>query len=130
MTAAMAFKGRDGRVRVVGFDVLLTDISAVTTSLRPGDHGEVVVLTDNNRVIGLPRNGRYRSIPDQLKALLKRPDELDTAHEGAIAALARIYEHQEAWPELDGVYQRELENASGDSAEAEIRARIARLAGR
>jgi serine phosphatase RsbU (regulator of sigma subunit) len=77
MTAAMAFRGRDGRVRVVGFDVLLTDISAFTTSLRAGDHGEVVVLTDNNRVIGLPRNPRYRSISDQLKALLKRPDELD-----------------------------------------------------
>jgi serine phosphatase RsbU (regulator of sigma subunit) len=77
MTAAMAFRGRDGRVRVVGFDVLLTDISGFTTTLRPGDHGEVVVLTDNNRVIGLPRNPRYRSISDQLKALLKRPDELD-----------------------------------------------------
>ena len=36
MTAAMAFRGRDGRVRVVGFDVLLTDISGFTTSLRAG----------------------------------------------------------------------------------------------
>ncbi|HEX3343171.1 MAG TPA: tetratricopeptide repeat protein, partial [Polyangiaceae bacterium] len=55
-------------------------------------------------------------------------DELDKTHEGAIAALARIYEHQGAWKELDAVYQRELENAAGDTAEAEIRAKIAHIA--
>ena len=43
-------------------------------------------------------------------------------------ALARIYEAQEAWTELNVVYERELENASGDVAEAEIRAKIAHLA--
>ena len=77
MTAALAFTGRDGRAIVVGLDVLLTDISSFTTNLRAGDHGEVVVLTDNNRVIGLPRHRRFQSIADQIKALLKRPDELD-----------------------------------------------------
>jgi tetratricopeptide (TPR) repeat protein len=55
-------------------------------------------------------------------------DELDKSHEGAIQALARIYERLSAWNELDIVYQRELENASGDVAEAEIRAKIANLA--
>jgi serine phosphatase RsbU (regulator of sigma subunit) len=78
MTATMAFKGRDGRTRVVGLDVLLTDISSFTTSLRAGDHGEVMVLTDQSRVIGLPRDPRYQGVAAQLKALLKRPDELDT----------------------------------------------------
>ena len=34
----------------------------------------------------------------------------------------------EAWTELNVVYERELENASGDVAEAEIRAKIAHLA--
>lgn len=78
MTASVAFAGRDGRERVIGFDVLLTDISAFTTSLQAGEHGEVVVLTDNRRVIGLPRNPRFRQVADQLEALLKRPDELGT----------------------------------------------------
>ena len=77
MTAAMAFQGRDGLLRVVGVDLLLTDISAFTTGLRVGEHGAVMVLTDERRVIGLPRDPRYRSIPDQLGALLRRPDELD-----------------------------------------------------
>ncbi len=77
MTAAMAFPGRDGLLRVVGVDLLLTDISAFTTGLRVGEHGAVMVLTDERRVIGLPRDPRYRSMPDRLGALLKRPDELD-----------------------------------------------------
>lgn len=37
---------------------LLTDVSGFTTSLRAGEHGEVMVLTDQNRVVGLPRDSR------------------------------------------------------------------------
>ena len=76
ITAAMAFPGRDGRLRVVGVDLLLTDISAFTTRLRVGEHGAVMVLTDGGRVIGLPRDRRYLDRASQRPALLKRPDEL------------------------------------------------------
>ncbi len=55
-------------------------------------------------------------------------DELEKTHEGAIAALARIYESQGAWQELNVVYERELENAPGQSDEADIRAKLAHLA--
>ena len=78
MTAAVAFRGREGRTRVVGVDVLLTDISAFTTELRAGAHGKVAVLTDDGRVIGLPHDPRYASTTAQLAAVLKRPAELDT----------------------------------------------------
>jgi hypothetical protein len=40
---------------------LLTDVSGFTTSLRAGEHGEVMVLTDQNRVVGLPRDSRSQS---------------------------------------------------------------------
>ena len=40
----------------------------------------------------------------------------------SIAALARIYEAREAWTDLNVVYERMLENASGNTAEAEIQA--------
>jgi serine phosphatase RsbU (regulator of sigma subunit) len=76
VTAALAFRGRDGRARVVGFDVLLSDISAFTTRLRAGENGQVMVLTDDNRVIGLPRDALYVSVTAQQQALLRRPDEL------------------------------------------------------
>lgn len=55
-------------------------------------------------------------------------DGLDKTHDGAIQALGRIYAGQGAWQELNAVYERELENASGDVVEAEIRAKLAHLA--
>ena len=76
LTAAVALRTKDGRTRVVAVDVLLSDISAFTTSLRAGEHGAVTVLTDDGRVIGLPRDPRYQSAEAQAQALLKRPDEL------------------------------------------------------
>jgi len=78
MTAAMAFEGRDGRVRVLGVDVLLTDISAFTTSLRAGANGGVMVLTDDGLILGLPHDPRYRTAAAQAPALLQRPEDLDT----------------------------------------------------
>ncbi len=71
---------------------------------------------------------RLNDVANAIRAYRRIFDELDKTHDGAIAALARIYEQQGSWHELDAVYQRELEAASGDSAEAEIRAKIAHLA--
>ncbi|HEY7205992.1 MAG TPA: SpoIIE family protein phosphatase [Methylomirabilota bacterium] len=76
VTAALAFAGRDGRVRVVAIDLLLTDISKFTTALRVGEHGAVMVLTDSGRVIGLPRHSRELPPERQLGLLLKSPDDL------------------------------------------------------
>ncbi len=70
---------------------------------------------------------RLGDLGNALRAYRRIFDDLDKTHDGAIAALARIYEQQGAWQELETVYQRELETASGDSAEAEIRAKIAHL---
>lgn len=76
ITAAMAFQADDGVEHVVGVDVLLSDISAFTTNLRVGEHGEVMVLTDESRVIGLPYSMRHDSSEAQQAALLKQPHEL------------------------------------------------------
>ncbi|HYB43927.1 MAG TPA: cache domain-containing protein, partial [Candidatus Methylomirabilis sp.] len=77
LTAALAFRSGDGLLRMVALDVLLTDISRFTTRLRAGAHGEVMVLTDDDRVIGLPNAPRYQSFAAQIAALMKRPAELD-----------------------------------------------------
>jgi tetratricopeptide (TPR) repeat protein len=71
---------------------------------------------------------RLADVPNAIRAFRRIFDDLDKAHEGAIAALARIYEQQGSWQDLDAVYLRELENASGDTVQAEIRAKLARLA--
>ncbi|MBX3181172.1 MAG: tetratricopeptide repeat protein [Polyangiaceae bacterium] len=67
-------------------------------------------------------------IPDAIRAYRRIFDELEPTNEEAIEALGRIYEQTEDWEALNVVYQRELENAAGDVAEAEIRAKMAHLA--
>jgi tetratricopeptide (TPR) repeat protein len=101
---------------------------AQVLEMRVGATAEAMELVELYARLGELYETRLGDLPNAMRAYRRIFDELDRGQEGAIAALARIYEHQEAWQELDAVYQRELENASGDSAEAEIRGRIARLA--
>jgi tetratricopeptide (TPR) repeat protein len=67
-------------------------------------------------------------VDDAIVAYRKIFDELEPNNQDAIAALARIYDVRESWPELKVVYSRQLENAVGDVEEAEIRAKLAHLA--
>jgi tetratricopeptide (TPR) repeat protein len=71
---------------------------------------------------------RLDDVPNAVRAYRQIFDGLDPAHEGAVAALARIYERQSAWQELDAVYRGELRNEAGTPREAEIQANLARLA--
>jgi len=76
ITASIAFDVGDGLKRVVGFDVLLSDISRFTTSLHVSENGKVIVMTDDFRVIGLPRDERFADAQQRKAALLKQPEEL------------------------------------------------------
>ena len=67
-------------------------------------------------------------VQDAIRAFRQIFDQLEPANEEAIRALGRVYEQTEQWVELDTVFRRELENAVGDVQEAEIRAKMARLA--
>ena len=76
ITASISFRAPDGRPWVVGFDLLLRDISRYTAALSPSPNGYGFVSTDDGRVLGLPGLPRFRD-PDVLKtALLKTPAEL------------------------------------------------------
>jgi tetratricopeptide (TPR) repeat protein len=101
---------------------------AQVLEMRVAATSDVMELVELHARLGELYETRLGDLPKAVAAYRRIFDEFDTAHEGAIVALARIYEYQEAWLDLDAVYQRELENAAGDSAEAETRARIARLA--
>jgi tetratricopeptide (TPR) repeat protein len=91
----------------------------------PADEVELVELYAR---LGEVYEARLTDIPNATASFRRIFDGLDRAHEGAIQALARIYEGQGDWNRLNEVYERELENASGDVQEAEIRAKIAHLA--
>jgi len=76
VTASTAYRRADGVTRVLGMDILLKDVSRFTQSLRIGERGAAVVLTGDNRILGLPRDPSLVE-PEQLRAAyLKRPDEL------------------------------------------------------
>lgn len=77
ITASVTFSPGDGLVHVVGIDVSLNDITKFTTSLQVSKNGGVMVLADDGRVIGLPRDKRYENPETRKTALLKRPEELD-----------------------------------------------------
>ena len=76
ITASVTFDLDDNLEHVIGFDVLLRDISTFTTSLHVREHGLVFILTDDGRVIGLPRDARYTDPKELAAALLKPPDAL------------------------------------------------------
>jgi tetratricopeptide (TPR) repeat protein len=54
--------------------------------------------------------------------------EHDPAHADSIHALERIYTAREDWPNLFNTFEKELDVVVGDTSQAEIRAKMARLA--
>ncbi len=67
-------------------------------------------------------------LDDAVRAYRVVFDELQKDNEDAIRSLERIYTLTQQWELLDVVLRRELENAAGDTAEAEVRAKRAHLA--
>ena len=61
---------------VVGFDVLLSDLSEFSTNLEITENGIVFILTDDERVIGLPSNSGFNSEEKIKENVLKHYEEL------------------------------------------------------
>ncbi|MHC4960118.1 MAG: SpoIIE family protein phosphatase [Planctomycetota bacterium] len=97
ITGSVSFKGADGRARVVAFDLLLRDISRFTMSLQPTENGYGVVVTDDNRVLGLPGVARLRDTGPAKAALLKPPEQIGVE---PVAAAMREF--------VDGNHQPEV----------------------
>ncbi len=70
---------------------------------------------------------RLVQLDDAVRAFRRIFDDLDRTNDQAILALERIFEQKGAAAELRVVLERQLENATGDVQEAEIRAKLARL---
>jgi tetratricopeptide (TPR) repeat protein len=56
-------------------------------------------------------------------------DELDPTHEQANVVLEQIYGEQQQWTALYGLYEKQLAHAPGESHQADILAKMARLSG-
>lgn len=77
ITASRKFRAPGESIdRVVAFDVKLMDISEFTTSLQITEGARLVVMTGDGRVIGLPKDERFRGDAAIKRAVLKTPREL------------------------------------------------------
>lgn len=111
--------------------------------LLPSDGVEFVAEAEEAELLGAVQSpvpppltsvaaaaGQYNRarLEDAIRAYRVVFDELQPDNEDAMESLERTYTLTEQWEQLDVVYQRELEHAAGDSAEADVRAKRAHLA--
>ncbi|MAE67800.1 MAG: hypothetical protein CMJ18_26390 [Phycisphaeraceae bacterium] len=96
ITVSSTFEAGDGLDRVVGFDLLLKDISEFTRALRVGSRGIVGVLTEDRRLIGLPRLPRFDDPAARASAYLKLPEDLGLTLINDTAEASREYRDQDA----------------------------------
>ena len=96
ITASGALRDLTGGITVVGMDIDLTEISLFTSSIRLLDEGSVFVLTEDNRLIGVPRDPRRgNEISDLQELLLQHPEELGT--KAARDASEQLLSSSEQW---------------------------------
>ncbi|MCB1889632.1 MAG: response regulator [Rhodocyclaceae bacterium] len=60
ITVSARWQGEDGRSRILAFDILLTDLSRITLGLAIGDTGGAAVLSEDERLLGVPRDTRLQ----------------------------------------------------------------------
>ena len=62
---------------VVGFDVLIADLSDFTTTIDVTSNGKIFILSNEEDVIGLPRDKRFNSPETRDKYILKKLRDLN-----------------------------------------------------
>lgn len=72
VTASMGTRKANGQRFVVGVDVLLKDISQLTSELQVGTNGFVAILADDERLIGAPR-AAFRGDDQSASSALLQP---------------------------------------------------------
>ncbi|MBL8520956.1 MAG: EAL domain-containing protein [Betaproteobacteria bacterium] len=79
ITASTRIRHRDSRDFVIGFDLMLRDLSLSTMRARVGTQGLALVVTADNRVLALPAPPGGTAEAEWLKRVLKAPAELGLA---------------------------------------------------
>jgi serine/threonine protein kinase len=76
ITASMRADSPSGREFVLGVDLTLTDLTAYTQKMPESEHGKVFVMTEDDLVLGLPRDERYTTDEARRAAVLTPVQEL------------------------------------------------------
>ena len=72
ITASRKWSNSTGQISVFAFDLMLTDISNFTSDLTIMDNGKAFILTDDDRVLGLPHDEKFED-RDSLKHNVLKP---------------------------------------------------------
>jgi diguanylate cyclase (GGDEF)-like protein/PAS domain S-box-containing protein len=95
VTASTRVDLPDGRSMAIGFDILLSDLSHETSGIKVGASGYSLILTDDGRILGLPRRAAGWSEEAFQASILKSYEDLNIA---AVTASVRQW-HSEARPQ-------------------------------
>ncbi len=107
VTASMRWADpKTGARFVIAFDIMLRDLSQLSGAARVSDSGRVAILTQDGRLVGVPRHPAIRNDGDVKSRLLQTPDQ---------AGFARLSAAWKMW-EANGRPMREPLQfvASGD----------------
>jgi class 3 adenylate cyclase len=78
ITASLKWKdSNSGRYMVIAMDILLSDLSEFTTNIDITSNGKVFIVTEQNEVIGLPKDARFFDRKTRNEFSLKKLKELD-----------------------------------------------------
>jgi len=78
ITASTKWKNKESdQTYVIGFDVLIADLSKFTTSINVTTNGKIFILSNEEEVIGLPKDDRFNSQENRNKYTLKKLADLD-----------------------------------------------------
>jgi PAS domain S-box-containing protein len=76
VTASARWADRNtGKLHVIAFDVVLRDLSRLTGAIDVGETGRVAILTEDGRLLGMPRHPAIGGEEDVKARLLKTPAE-------------------------------------------------------
>jgi PAS domain S-box-containing protein len=78
-----------GETFVLAFDVKLSDLAGFTTQLQVGEKGQTAILSDDGRIVGVPRHSATGDEKQKHSAMLRKPS--DTAF-GALASAVAQWE--------------------------------------
>ncbi|MHC4220657.1 MAG: PP2C family protein-serine/threonine phosphatase, partial [Planctomycetota bacterium] len=102
ITASVTFEppgDNEGVDHVIGFDVLLNDITEFTSGLRPSPNGFVFAITLAGQLVGLPREDLFASPAQRDAAMLAQPTEIGIPllQAGTEAYFEQPIDHRDAY---------------------------------
>lgn len=76
ITVSRSFRTPSNDTMVIGYDVMLQDISKFTSGLDISENGQIFVITDDQRVLGLPHSKNFDTREKRRENVLKPASEI------------------------------------------------------